>query len=684
MLTLKNDHVLFSLDGRGRPTSLANLHTGRDWANPAGGAPWRSIWQRDEVTEIEFDADDPRVEFSAEQHAPDAATLVWRAEGPFACEIVAKASLEGPCVRFDIDLANRSADATLREFQFPQLKNAALRENTAYIDSANGGRRFDHPRELIREKFTHYAGSDHLAVEAPLLYPGLSSLNAYLLSEPGDQLYVASHDPSFQYTVHLLRGRGGERGCGRGAEIDLSMVKYPHLAPGESAAIEGYRLAAVAGAWTDAADLYKKWLATWRRPTEKPRSILDSNGWHRIIMRHQYGEIFFHADDLPRALDVGLAAGIDTVFLFGWWQGGMDSDNPEYRFDPGLGGHDGLKRRIAEFRAGGGRVILYYNGQLIDTASEFYRARGRKLSVKTVGGAEYTEQYRFGGPGTALRMFGNKVFVTACPACAEWLEVLKELVDRAVELGCDGVFFDQLGYVSQPCHDRSHGHRVPLMDAMRHKADMLRELYAHTKARAPDMSFGIEWLNDLTSQHVDFLHNIGGGANPRDFYEFSRYVLPDIVISDREIRDDLDIERRVNHALRLGLRSDVEIYRCRKLIDETPRYQRYLTQANLFRDRHRALILNGRFDADGGARCEAPPFLGFSVFRADGRAGAVLTNDSADENIETDFVLPGARHTGFDALGEATAEANADGRVRVRLSPHSLLLLLFDEAGALK
>ncbi|MDD3545168.1 MAG: hypothetical protein PHG96_07410, partial [Kiritimatiellae bacterium] len=42
-------------------------------------------------------------------------------------------------------------------------------------------------------------------------------------------------------------------------------------------------------------------------------------------------------------------------------------------------------------------------------------------------------------------------------------------------------------------------------------------------------------------------------------------------LSDREIRDDRpDVAWRVNHNLLIGLRADVEIYRCRGLIDETP------------------------------------------------------------------------------------------------------------------
>ena len=104
----------------------------------------------------------------------------------------------------------------------------------------------------------------------------------------------------------------------------------------------------------------------------------------------------------------------------------------------------------------------------------------------------------FGGAGTALRTFGNKTFVTACPSSELWLETLKKLADRALDMGADGVFFDQLGYMSQVCWDESHGHKVPYMEVMGAKRKMLEKLRDHIKARNPKATFGIEWLSTMS------------------------------------------------------------------------------------------------------------------------------------------------------------------------------------------
>jgi len=53
----------------------------------------------------------------------------------------------------------------------------------------------------------------------------------------------------------------------------------------------------------------------------------------------------------------------------------MDNGYPDSYFvsDPAQGGDAALKKAIGDFKQGGGKVILYYNGKLIDTESNFYR-----------------------------------------------------------------------------------------------------------------------------------------------------------------------------------------------------------------------------------------------------------------------------------------------------------------------
>lgn len=668
MYTLNNGNIELSLDERANLVSLRNLATGREWAR--GGGLWRLILSHGIVLEEEALAENAvKVTVKKEGDSLDVrCTGVATEAGAFDIDVAFTVRLEGEQACFDATLANRSKEAVLREFQFPTVKNVALKEDTALITSAIcGGFRYPDIPARLEACNTTYVGQDNKALESSCLYPANTTANIYVLTEADDTLAVMSFDTTFQNTLQLLRKRK--------SAIDATLVKYPFLRPGQSVSIAGYRLAPVAGDWHAAAALYRAWCDSWMKIPEKPESVRNLNGWHRLIMRHQYGKQLYHYRELPKILKSGLEAGIDTLFMFGWHAGGHDSCYPEYDFAEDEGGHDELKRQIAAFQAGGGHVILYYNGQLIDTSTEYYRTTGRRISSKLPSGREHMEVYPFGGDGTALRQFGNKVFVTACPGCAEWLETLKGLADKAIELGCDGVFFDQLGYASYPCCDPTHGHPTPFMTVHAAKAEMIRKLREHVKNRRPEMSFGIEWFNDLTGQHADYIHNIYDADMPNFFPEFARYLFPETVITDRAIRDDRDIERRVNLAVRRGLRSDVEIYRCRALIDETPHYKEYLTLTDAFRDRNRELVLNGLFRDTVGASCDNPA-IGYAVFEAEGKTGVVLTSGKTAERAAV--TVPGGRFTGFDRIREGSAKALSPERVEIELPPESLLLLIFE------
>ncbi len=658
MITLNNGIIEIAFDERANLVSLRNLETGYNWAGNCG--LWRIIYEHGHVQEEELLPGDS-VSVRAQN---DQIHIDYTVQG---FKVSVAVWLDGDQVHLDAELINESTDRILREFQFPLIGNVNLNTGTEFLWTHLGGERFADIPAALDKAHTLYMGQDNKALERSTLYPGLAAANCIYLSNTGSALGIFSCDLEFRNTLHLLRKRQ--------AEIDATMVKYPFLKPGEKTVIGGYRLAVVNGGWHHAADHYRAWCDTWMRIPEKPDSIRNSNGWHRLIMRHQYGKQLFHYKDLPAILKSGLEAGIDTLFMFGWHAGGHDSCYPEYDYAEDEGGFAELKKQIAAFQAGGGHVNLYFNGQLIDMNTEFYRTTGRKISVKLPSGQEHMEVYPFGGDGTALRQFGNKVFVTACPASREWWCELKKMVDIAIDLGCDGVFFDQLGYLSRPCCDPAHGHDIPFMNVFKTKAGMIAEIRQYIKARKPEMSFGIEWFNDVTAQHVDYLHNISGGAwkDGNQFFELSRYLFPEVLLSDREIRDDTDVEYRVNHAIRLGYISDVEIYRCRALIDETPHYKAYLTRANAFRDRNRELILHGKFRDTVGVKCDNPA-VEYALFES-GNQAAVVACTPRDVAAEATIEVPGMRYCGFDTI-DGTAQV-IDEQVKVKLAPASLILLKY-------
>jgi hypothetical protein len=289
---------------------------------------------------------------------------------------------------------------------------------------------------------------------------------------------------------------------------------------------------------------------------------------------------------------------------------------------------------------------------------------------------------------------GNKDFVIACSGCPEWFELLKTLADQALELGVDGIFFDQMGLRSYPCHDESHGHPVPFVTSTYEKSKRIKELRDYIKAKSPETSFGIEWISDITAQHADYVHNTSGctettndwqrtGERPDYimFPEFLRYMMPDIIFTDREIRDDRDIERRVNMALLRGLRSDVEIYRCRALIDETPVYKAYLTQANRLREKYQDLILNGTFRDLDGVDVDNPEVFA-SSFQSGDRKAVILTQSHL-EQCDVAVSVEGYQFLESDGLGDPDVSDRGDA-VHVSLDRHALAVLIYASCSAQK
>lgn len=232
-------------------------------------------------------------------------------------------------------------------------------------------------------------------------------------------------------------------------------------------------------------------------------------------------------------------------------------------------------------------------------------------------------------------------------------DILKRHIDQAYALGADGVFFDQLGLASYPCCDPSHGHPVPFTGLMNSKCDLCRELYEYAKSKDPDFGIGLEHTTDQTAEYADYIHTAGTTAqvwNP-DFRKTGErpklkgeaplfsFAYPEVYLSDREIRDETNVEFRANQLLIQQRRSDVEIYRCRADLSAAPHYGAYLKQLNALRSRFREILLHGQMTAAENVICSDPEVILNAFSRNDELAVAVT--QSSKEEISTRITVPG-------------------------------------------
>ncbi|MBR6002608.1 MAG: DUF4855 domain-containing protein [Bacteroidales bacterium] len=662
------------IDADGRLQHLA--FGGHDYA---GGQPlWRLYYNTPEQKEIEVTASEEKPSLRS---VADTVFLDYDKVGGKAFALHLKIWTEGAMVRFGAALENSEPHTIIRELQYPLIGHLQIPADYKLLTTHTGGQVFDNPVHKIADvppgplymtpaqKFRQY----------DLQYPRNAASNCFAFVGEQDGLYFGSHDSSLQQTWHGLRAYPDEGSIGHVTDdfrhLEAGFYRYPNAMCGDSWSNDASVVVPYKGDWTATSRIYRRWADTWWQHSDVPKWVQDMTGWQRIIFKHQYGEYLRRYTDLPgRIASVGESVGCNAVLAFGWWKEGMDNGYPNYTVDDSQGGDAAWTAAIDEYRAKGNRLLLYYNGRLIDVESDFYRSGGGpNVANKDNTGREFTEHYKFTGQGTTLGYYDSRTFVIADMSKRLWRDQLVAWADRAMDYGADAVFYDQLGVAEEfPNWDLSREYPVQDIFTGRYKAEALKEIRDHIKAKNPEFALGTEWLSDCTSQFCDFVHIVEFTALPESFPEWFRYTFPEVVWSDRCVRDDNDVPRRVNNTLLKGLRNDIEVFRCRGLIDETPVYQAHLAKINALRHAWPELLLEGRYTATDGIACSNPSITARSY--VSGSRMAVVVTNTLEKRQKGKVEVPGYRFVeGKDLDGNAIRSSS------VELKQYELNVLIYEK-----
>ena len=677
--TLQNDKIEVEVDNKGNLVVLKNLTTGHNYAS--GGYLWRMYYDTHDEQEIEVLGGDskPQIECDGKSIVLNYDKIVVRGK-KVDIKLQLTLTLEGENVRFASAVENAIDHSVVRELQYPLVRNVNLPADHKLILSQSSGRIYDNPKKVIIEKSNKipYRTPAQIFRQFDCRYGASASMNCYILAGEKQGLYVGSHDATIQDTWHGLRVYADKEG--KFTEMEFGMFKYPQCFVGESWKNDSYILSPYCGTWHKAADKYGKWVrSTWWDHHEAPQWIREMKSWQRVIFKHQYGNYLFKYSDLyGRMQKAGESFHADAVFAFGWWKEGMDRGNPAYTPDDTQGGDEGWRKAIAKFKKSGQKLIMYYNGQLIDTKSEFYKSgMGSKISYKSPSGTEVADQYRFSGMGSWLAEYQAVTFVMADTRHQVWRDKLVEMADRAHRNGANAVFYDQLGigFQQKIPWDTSREFPVPNNRLIYDKGQTLKYLRDYLVSKyEPEFGFGTEQLADYTAQWVDFVHITGIKHGKENFSELFRYTFPEIIFSDRNIRDDTDIERRVNMTLLKGLLNDIEIYRCRSLIDETPNYQAYLAKVNAIRNKYKDCLMLGTFRDVLGFE-NSNKVVQAKGFFGEKRVAVVVTNEFDKSTLSTKISVPGYRYAECATLGDA----KVDGAGKATLGQYGIAVLVFEK-----
>ena len=677
---LQDGRVLVAIGDDGSLRSLKDLETGIDYAGGAG--LWRLYYNTLAQKEIQVTAtgQQPAVHGSDDAIHVDYGCLVSGTD-TLDVSLNLTITLENGQVHFAAALENREPHTIVREFQYPLVGNLALPEGYKLLTTHTGGQIFEDPVWKIANVDTRalYMTPAQKFRQYDLQYPRNAASNCFAFVGEKDGLYFGSHDPSLQQTWHGLRAYPDEGTIGHTTgdfkHLEAGFYRYPNAMCGDRWTNDASVIVPYRGDWTETSRLYRAWADTWWKHGPVPQWVQDMTGWQRIIFKHQYGEYLRTYRDLPGHIaDVGDSVGCDAVLAFGWWDEGMDNGYPNYTVDASQGGDEGWKQAIADYRARNGRLLLYYNGRLIDVESDFYRSgEASKVSNHDNTGDEFTEHYKFTGEGTTLGYYDSRTFVIADMSKRAWRDKLLEMADRAMDYGADAVFYDQLGVAEEfPNWDLSREYPVQDVFTGRYKADALQEIRDRIKARNPEFALGTEWLSDCTSQFCDFVHIVEFTALPESFPEWFRYTFPEVIWSDRCVRDDNDVPRRVNNTLLKGLRNDIEVFRCRGLIDETPVYQAHLARVNAIRHRFPELLLEGRFAFQDDFSCSNEAIVAREF--VNGNRMAVVATYLGKGRASGRIDAPGWEAAEHAVIGDARVRGN-----RLDLGQNDVAVVVFEK-----
>ena len=677
--SLSNDKIGVTISDEGNLVSLRNIITGTEYAS--GGYLWRIYYDTIDKKENEIIGGFQKAKVSQVGNSIfiDYDNL-YNGQNYINVNLRLIVILENDKLRFSAKISNHEPHTAIRELQYPLVHKMKLPQGHKLITTEFGGKIYDDPLNCIKTSgFYGYMAPDQTFRQLRAKYPSGMSMNCFIFAGKDQGLYFGSHDLKFQDTWHGLRVYKDDKE--QFSILEGGFYKYPNCLNGDEWECNANVIAPYSGDWHVASRIYRKWADTWFDHRESPEWIKKMTSWQRLIFKHQYGETIFKYSDLNgRIKDAGHSAGCNTVLAFAWWMQGHDNSYPDYTEDLSQGGDAGWSEAITQFKEDGDKLLMYYNGKLIDMVSDFYRTgEGSKVSYHTNTGSEYIEQYRFSGNGTWLREYDAHSFVVADNGNPIWRRKLIELTERAMRCGANGVFFDQLGYAENNTNwDLSREFPIPNLRIIYDKGQSLKAIRTRIEELDPSREFaiGTEWLTDYTSQYCDFIHACPENNGTNSFLQFFRYTFPEIIISDRGIRDDNNIERRVNHTVLRGLRNDIEVYRCRGLITETPHYQEYLAKVNEIKHKYANQLMAGRYNDVLGfklsdERIEASSFL------SDDAIAIVLTN-ARDESSEitTTVSVPGYYYVNSSVTGKGKVSENG---TRVSLSKNDLVVLLFSK-----
>ncbi|MCG2462080.1 DUF6259 domain-containing protein [Flavobacteriaceae bacterium F89] len=305
------------------------------------------------------------------------------------------------------------------------------------------------------------------------------------------------------------------------------------------------------GKWFEAANTFRSWYNSIFVLNSPPNWVISDDGWLLAILKQQNGNVMWSYKDIDKLCDVASNFNLSTIGLFGWASGGHDRYYPNYVPDPLMGGRSELENAIKRAQERGFKIILYSNGKLIDTSTDFYKFHGIEtimLGENKKPMMDFYVKYNNESP---------VVFSWACAGSKLWRNTMIDLAKQAHSLGADGILYDQLGSIEPDlCFSTYHDHEYPMSDVS-YRLKMVQEVQKQMKSIDNSFIVMTEANNCYIQLGIDYGHGGGYSLSKYSYPDMYRYTFPEFIETQRN-PNPLLTRTDANYALIYGLRTEIE------------------------------------------------------------------------------------------------------------------------------
>lgn len=476
-------------------------------------------------------------------------------------------------------------------------------------------------------------------------FAGVLPVSPFMLVLARDQgLYVGVAEHRYDlvtWHAELAPGYGDalQKRADPKATIRFSTVHLPFIPPGTSRTLTPIAVELFQGDWHAGADIYRRWREGWMPRPPLPAWVAEPQSWQQLHINSPEDELRIPFRDLPEVGRECAAAGVRTIQLVGWNDGGQDHGNPSHQPDPRLGTFEELRDAIAQIQDLGVRVVLFCKFTYADRSIDRYQS----LAAETIKNP-YGHPYN--GPGyryqTATQLLGinSPQLIPMCFGSERYLATCQEEFDTVVRLGAAGMLFDEGQYHGDAllCFDDGHGHPVP-WPVYANDGELIRRFRERT-SDLPDFLYSGEGLYDweFEQHHLSYFRS----ANPTHI-PLNRYLLPHApLMTSATGFDDRNI---INQSLLYRYLVSYEPFNFKGRLPDFTRTVAYGQQMDALRAELREWFWDGTFRDTLGATVrsvDGQPHHPYAVYlHRDTAESALAIANYADE--ETTVQIDGVR-----------------------------------------